>query len=252
MRNISGKHIAVLVDNYFEQAEYEEPIRTLADAGADVTVIATKDKHLQGLNHADKGDEFEADLLLEQADWIDYDALVLPGGAINADSLRVNEEVKQWTSEFLDSGKPVAVICHSPWILVSADLVDGRKLTSYHTIRDDIMNAGGDWVDMPVVIDDNLITSRQPDDIPLFTETIMTMLEDQPESAVEQGADTIIAPTETANEADSRIHSLGYDTKRDDLSRQDKSDLLSDQELDDPDELQPSSLGPSEEKTDTY
>ncbi len=251
MRNINGKHVAVLVDNYFEQAEFEEPVQTLKEAGAEVTVITTKDKQLIGLNHADRGDKFEADLLLDQADWIDYDALVLPGGAINADSLRVNEDVKQWAASFLDSGKPVAIICHAPWVLVSADLVDGRKLTSYHTIRDDIMNAGGDWVDMPVVINDNLITSRQPDDLPLFIEAIMTMLEDQTGSAVEEGANTVIGSSEKTNEADSRLKSLGYDRKRDQIDSADENDILAGQELDDPDELQPSTLA-NEERTDTY
>jgi protease I len=245
MRSLSGKHIAILVDNYFEQAEFEEPLRALKDAGAEVTVISTKEMKLQGLNHVDKGDKFEADLLLDQADWVDYDALVLPGGAINADSLRVNEDAKQMVIEFMESGKPVAAICHAPWLLVSADLVEGRKLTSYHTIQDDIINAGGEWVDMPVVIDGNLITSRQPDDIPQFNQAISDLLEEQDTNAVDEGADTIIGETETETEVISRGRSMGLE-EDDIISRQDMQDL------DDPDVLQPSSLGPNEERTDTY
>ena len=108
----------------------------------------------------------------------EYDALVLPGGALNADSLRMVEEVQQWARDFLEDDKPVAVICHAPWVLVSADIVDGRRLTGYETIQDDIQNAGGEWVDQPVVIDGSLITSRKPDDLPAFIKALITMLRD--------------------------------------------------------------------------
>lgn len=245
MKNINGKHVAVLVDNYFEQAEFEEPISALKDAGADVTVIAAKETPLQGLHLVDKGDKFEADLLLDRADWVDYDALLLPGGAINADSLRVNEDAKQMVTEFMESGKPVAAICHAPWLLVSADLVEGRRLTSYHTIADDIINAGGDWMDQAVVIDDNLITSRQPDDIPKFMEALIDMLSEQESNAVDEGADSVIGKTAADTEVRNRARQMGLD----------KEDITSDEaiyDLDDPDVLMPSSLGPKEERTDTY
>lgn len=174
--NLQGKRIAILVHNYFEQAEFERPLKAFEEAGAEVTVISADKKNLTGLNHIDKGDEFEADLMLSEASSGDYDGLVLPGGVFNSDQLRVIPEAQAWVTDFLDSGRPVAVICHAPWTLVSADLVEGRRLTSFATIRDDIINAGGDWVDLPVVEDDNLITSRQPDDIPAFNEAFMRQL----------------------------------------------------------------------------
>jgi len=165
-----------LVYNYFEQVEYEEPIKFLKDAGVEVIVISASQKDLQSLHHARTGDKFRADLLLNQTSSEDYDALVLPGGVINADSLRSNETAQRWLLDFLDSGRPIAAICHAPWLLVSADAVEGKRLTSYYTIKDDIINSGGEWVNLPVVVDDNLITCRHLDDIPKFNEAIINML----------------------------------------------------------------------------
>jgi len=250
--NSSGKHVAVLVHNYFEQAEFEEPIRALKDAGAEVTIISADKESLQGLRHVKLGDTFTADLLLNQASPDDYDALVLPGGAMNADQLRVVEAAKQWALDFLDAAKPLAVICHAPWVLVSADAVEGRRLTSYHTIRDDITNAGGEWVDLAVAIDDNLITSRKPDDLPRFNDELIKMLSKQPGSAVQTGPDTIAAKDEATNEEDSRIRAMGYDKKRDQISSTDEDEMLASENLADPDELQPSDLGPNEEQSDTH
>ena len=174
--DLSHMHVAVLVHNYFEQAEFEEPIAALKKVDAEVTIISASTKDLQGMNHADKGSLFRADLLISQANHDDYDALILPGGVINADNLRTIDDAKKWVADFLDSGKPLAVICHAPWVLVSADVVKDRRLTSYHTIKDDITNAGGQWVDQPVVVDNNLITSRQPTDIPDFNRAFMEQL----------------------------------------------------------------------------
>jgi protease I len=176
----SGKHVAILVDNYFEQSEFEEPLQALRNAGALVTVIGASTKDLQALKHIHRGSTFIADMLLEDADPAAYHALVVPGGAMNADKLRMNETAQRWAHDFLYSGRPLAMICHAPWLLVSADLLDGRKLTSYYTIQDDISNAGGDWVDKVVVIDGNLITSRQPDDLPLFCDALITALNRMP------------------------------------------------------------------------
>lgn len=181
--DISGKHVAILVDNYFEQAEFEEPLQALRNSGALVTVIGATTKDLQSLKHVHMGRKFVADTLLEDADTAAYDALVLPGGAMNADTLRMNETAQQWSHDFLYSGRPLAVICHAPWVLVSADLLDGRKLTSYYTIQDDVSNAGGDWVDKAVVVDGNLITSRQPDDLPPFCDALITALNRLPISS---------------------------------------------------------------------
>ena len=173
---VTDKKAAVLVDNYFEQAEFEAPVRALKDAGVAVAVVSSAGRELQGMQHADKSRTFMADLLLDDAHADDYDALVLPGGAINADHLRMVPAAQEWVQDFMERGKPLAVICHAPWVLVSADVVNGRKLTSYYTTQDDIRNAGGEWVDDSVVIDGSLITSRKPDDLPAFNEALLSML----------------------------------------------------------------------------
>lgn len=173
---VADKKVAILVDNYFEQAEFEAPFRALKDAGVAVNVVSSAGRELQGLRHADKGRSFMADLLLDDAHADDYDALILPGGAFNADRLRMVPGAQHWVQDFMEKGKPLAVICHAPWVLVSADVVNGRKLTSYYTIQDDVRNAGGEWVNDPVVIDGNLITSRQPDDLPAFNKALLDML----------------------------------------------------------------------------
>lgn len=185
--SIGGKQIAVLVYNYFEQSEFEEPIKFMEQAGADITVISTDKMELRGLKHIELGDEFQADLLLHEAISSDYDALIIPGGTFNADNLRVNEEAQDWAMDFLNSDRPIGVICHAPWLLVSADAVEGRRLTSYHTIKDDIINAGGEWIDLAVVIDNNLITSRQPKDLPKFNNTLVSMLSQKIPGTIQSG-----------------------------------------------------------------
>lgn len=177
----SGKKVALLVDNYFEQAELEGPLGALRDAGVQVTVLGASSSEVRGMRHAKLGDTFRTDKMLADAKPEEYDALVLPGGALNADSLRMIDRARDWVKYFLESGKPIAAICHAPWVLVSADMVEGRRLTSYFTIQDDIRNAGGSWINQPVVTDENLITSRKPDDIPLFNDAILTMLQTQPQ-----------------------------------------------------------------------
>lgn len=174
--DLSGRKVALLVDNYFEQAKLEEPLKALKKQGADVTIISSAGKELRGLRHTKIGDAFTADALLDEARPEDYEALVLPGGAMNADKLRMVDAARDWVRHFLDNGKPLAVICHAPWVLVSADAVKGRHLTSYYTIQDDIRNAQGNWIDQEVVVDNTLITSRQPDDIPAFNRALMTMI----------------------------------------------------------------------------
>ncbi len=176
MADISSKNVAVLVHNYFEQAEFEQPIAALKQDGASVTVISASGLDLLGLNHVDKGDSFQADIWLDDARADDFDALVIPGGAVNSDHLRMVSKARTWVVEFLEAGKPLAAICHAPWVLVSAGIANGRSLTSYHTIQDDIRNAGGDWVDEEVVVHGNLLTSRQPDDLPAFNKALVHML----------------------------------------------------------------------------
>lgn len=179
MADLTGKKVAILVDNYFEQAEFTGPLQALRDAGAKVEVIAAEPENgkVQGLNHVDKADRFEFDKTLDDADIDDYDALVLPGGAINADHLRMQTKARDWAKKMLDTNKPLAVICHAPWLLASAGLAKGRKLTSYFTIQDDMKDAGADWVDQEVVIDGSLITSRNPDDLPAFNQALIAKLQ---------------------------------------------------------------------------
>lgn len=178
MADLSDKTVAILVDNYFEEAEFTGPLKALKEAGATVEIIAAEpqDGHVQALNHVDMGNEFPIDKTLDEADISQYDALVLPGGAMNADQLRMQPKAREWVRKIMDSGKPLAVICHAPWVLASAGLANGRKLTSFFTIQDDMIDAGADWVDEAVVIDGNLITSRQPDDLPAFNKALITAL----------------------------------------------------------------------------
>lgn len=177
MADLAGKKVAVVVDNYFEQPEFTEPIQALKDAGATVDVIAPQSGQVQGMNHVDKGDIFTVDKTLDEVDFGDYDALVLPGGAVNADSLRMVGEVQQAVRDFLGSNRVLAAICHAPWVLASAGVASGRNLTSYETIQDDMRNAGANWSDQEVVVDGNLITSRKPDDLPAFNKVIITALQ---------------------------------------------------------------------------
>ncbi len=176
---LRGKKVAILATDYFEESELLNPKATLEEAGAETTVIAPHEGAIKGLQHVEPGEEVPVDIPLDEADPEDYHALVVPGGALNADHIRVEEKAQTFVRSFLETGKPVAVICHGPWLLVSAKVVKGRTLTSYHTIADDIKNAGGIWVDEEVVVDDNLITSRSPDDLPAFNEALVTALENQ-------------------------------------------------------------------------
>lgn len=165
--------IAFLLDTDFEQVEYTQPKALLEQQGHTTTLITTQSqKQVQGLNHTDKGDKFTADLLIEEAKADDYDAIVLPGGTVNADALRFNKAAQAMVKAFYDAGKPVAAICHAPWVLVDAGIAKGKNLTAYKTVATDLKNAGATYQDKSVVVDGNLITSRQPDDIPDFVKAI--------------------------------------------------------------------------------
>ncbi len=173
--DVSGLRVAVIVTDGFEEAELVEPVKALQDAGAHVEIISPKPGSVQAFRHFDKSRMVPVDLLLHDARPEDYDALLLPGGALNADALRVIPEAQTFARHFQEFGKPIAVICHGPWLLVSAGLVRGRRLTSYHTIQDDIRNAGGKWEDSEVVEDGNWVSSRQPDDIPAFNQAMIQL-----------------------------------------------------------------------------
>lgn len=171
-------HIAFLVDNYFEQVELTGPRERLQAQGHTTALISTQHRTLQGLNHVDMADQFQADLMLSDADEKDFDALVLPGGTVNSDALRMNPDAQAFVKRFADAPKPIAAICHAPWLLISSGLARGRTLTAYHTLKDDLQNAGAIYLDQAVCIDHYLITSRCPDDIAAFAEAIHHMLTD--------------------------------------------------------------------------
>jgi protease I len=184
-RSLEGMRVAILATDDFEQVELTEPRKALDKAGARTTLIAPKSGKIQGMNHDEKADPFEVDMTLADANPEEFDAVLLPGGALNADALRVQNEAQEFVRYMDDSGKPIAVICHGPWLLVSAGLVDGRTLTSYHTIQDDIRNAGGQWLDKEVVRDQNWVSSRQPSDVPAFNrEMIKLFLEHNTKTGV--------------------------------------------------------------------
>jgi protease I len=177
MADMAHHHVAILVDNYFEQSEFTEPKEALEQAGAQVVVVSIGADSLHGMNHAEMGDEFMPDLTIDEVEFDEYDLLVLPGGTINADNLRMNEKAREWVQYFMDKDKPIAAICHAPWLLISSGVIDGLKMTSYHTLQDDIANAGGNWVDAELVIDGNIITSRNPKDLPAFCDALIEALD---------------------------------------------------------------------------
>lgn len=167
-RSLNGKTVAVLATDGVEQVELTEPVKALKDAGATAHVVAPHGDVIQGWNHHEKGNAIPVDVALAAADPARYDALVMPGGVINPDQLRQDPEAVAFTRAFAEAGKPIAAICHGPWTLIEADLVRGRRVTSWPSLRTDLRNAGADWVDESVVTDDGLVTSRRPDDLPAF------------------------------------------------------------------------------------
>ena len=170
---LKGRKVAILATDGVEQVELIEPRKALDAAGAVTHLIAPKAGTIQGVNHDEKGDMLTVDRVLSQVHASEYDALLLPGGVANPDSLRTDSAAVQFVREFMLAEKPVAAICHGPWLLVEADAVSGRTLTSWPSIKTDIRNAGGQWVDQPVTVDDRLITSRKPADIPAFSAAIV-------------------------------------------------------------------------------
>ena len=165
---LKGKRVAALVANGFEQVELTEPRKALEGAGATVQVVSPETDRVRGWNHTEWGSDVQVDRPLDQARADDYDALLLPGGVMNPDRLRMNPKAVQFVKQFFEGGKPIAVICHGPWTLVDAGVVRGVKMTSYPSVRTDLVNAGADWVDQEVVVDRGVVSSRKPDDIPAF------------------------------------------------------------------------------------
>ena len=170
---LDGKTIAFLAAEGVEQVELTEPWQAVKDAGGTPELISLEDGHVQAFNHLDKGDTFPVDHTAADADASRYDALVLPGGVANPDFLRADEDAVAFTRAFFDAGKPVAAICHGPWTLIDAGVVNGRTLTSWPSLRTDLRNAGANWIDEEVHVDQGLVTSRKPDDLPAFCAKIV-------------------------------------------------------------------------------
>lgn len=173
--NLAGLCVAVLLTDGVEEPEFIKPKEALEKAGAQVTVISPEGDDIQAFQHHDKSKKYKADKSLDQVDPAQFDALLLPGGALNADALRVVSKAQQFAKATDSAGKPIAVICHGPWLLVSSGLVSGRKITSYHTIQDDLRNAGAEWQDSEVLVDRNWVSSRKPDDIPAFNREMLKL-----------------------------------------------------------------------------
>ena len=172
-RKLAGKKVAILAADMFERVELEQPRKALEKAGATVEVISIHDGEIRGFDHFDPANKIKVDKTVEEVSADDYDALLVPGGVGNPDQLRGDENMVSFVRDFFEQGKPVAAICHAPWVLVEAGVVRDRKLTSWPTLQTDIRNAGGTWVDEQVVVDQGLVTSRKPDDIPAFNDKMI-------------------------------------------------------------------------------
>ncbi len=175
MNDLHDMRVAIIAVDGFEEVELTEPRKALQQAGAKVDVVSGEPGEIQGFKHHDKAGKVKVDRTLREAKPDEYDGLMLPGGALNADQARSMSEVRHFISEMDRAGKPMAVICHAPWELISAGTVRGRKLTSWPTIQDDIRNAGGEWMDREVVVDQNLVTSRGPKDLPAFNREMIAL-----------------------------------------------------------------------------
>jgi protease I len=172
---LKGKKVAILAADMFERVELEEPRKALEDAGAETEIVSIHDGEIQGFDHFDSANKVKVDKTVEEVSTDDYDALLIPGGVGNPDQLRGDENAVAFVREFNEAGKPMAVICHGPWMLVESGVVRGRTVTSWPTLETDIRNAGGEWIDEEVCVDGNLVTSRKPDDIPAFNEKMLEL-----------------------------------------------------------------------------
>jgi len=182
-KQLHGLRVAILATDGFEEAELAKPRKALDEAGAKTTVLAPKAGEIQGFHHEQKAEKVSVDMELGAAKAADFDAVLLPGGAMNADALRMNGDAQKFVQEMDKGGKPIAVICHAPWLLISAGLTRGRKMTSYHTIQDDVRNSGATWEDAEVIRDHNWMSSRQPDDIPAFNREMISMFGEKREKS---------------------------------------------------------------------
>lgn len=175
---LQDRKVAILATNGFEQSELEDPVRALRKEGATTEIVSPEKGKIRGWMHNQWGDTVNVDRPLSDAQASEYDALVLPGGVMNPDQLRMNESAVTFVKQFFEEGKPVAAICHGPWMLVEADVVRDRRLTSYPSIRTDVKNAGGEWVDEEVVVDQGLVTSRRPADLEAFNAKLIEEIQE--------------------------------------------------------------------------
>jgi deglycase len=188
---LEGKKVAVIAADMVEQVELTEPWKALGKAGADRDLISIESGKIQGFNHYEKADQFAVDKTIEEVDPEDYDAVFIPGGVGNPDELRTHEPVVSFVRRMFDSGKPVTSICHGPWVLVEAGIVNGLTVTSWPSLKTDVRNAGGNWVDEEVVVDQGVVTSRNPDDLPSFCEKLI-------EAIAEGGFERVRVPVRAA------------------------------------------------------
>jgi len=175
MDELKGKRVAIIVTDGFEQIEMTSPREALEKAGAKCVLIAPKDGEVQGFKHHDKADKFKVDMTLDKASAGDFDAVMLPGGVINADAIRIDKKAQQFVQQIDRAGKPVAVICHGSWLLISAGLTKGHHMTSWPTLQDDLRNAGAEWEDKECIRDRNWVSSRKPDDLPAFNREMISL-----------------------------------------------------------------------------
>jgi protease I len=176
MTDLNGKRVAIIVTDGFEQIELTSPCEALDRAGAKTVLVSPKDGDVQGWKHHDKAGRFKVDLTLDRANASEFDAVVLPGGVINGDALRIEKRAQQFVQEMDRAGKPIGVICHGGWLLISAGVVKGRRITSWPTLQDDMRNAGADWQDRECIRDRNLVSSRKPDDLPAFNREMVNAI----------------------------------------------------------------------------
>ena len=184
LASLEGKRVAILATDGFEQIELTKPWEALTRAGAKVEIVSPKAYEIQGFNHLEPGEMFAVDKRLDQAKAADYDALVIPGGVFNPDQLRTDDDATHFARAFIEADKPVAAICHAPWVLIDAEVVAGRVMTAVKPVRTDLANAGANVVDEAVVVDGHLITSRGPDDLPAFCDRLIRMVAGEPLAAV--------------------------------------------------------------------
>jgi protease I len=188
MGKLSNKKVAVLVANGFEQVEFTQPVDALKKEGAKIHVISPEDDKVKAWDSKNWGEEIPVDIILGEANPQHYDALLLPGGVMNPDKLRANKRAVEFVKHFLQEGKPVAAICHAPWTLIETGLIEGKTMTSFPSLKTDLINAGADWVDEEVVVDKGLVTSRKPDDLDAFcSKMIEEFREGVHESAKKKG-----------------------------------------------------------------